>query len=116
MDGILFAFQEQTADDNDVMLRGFGTVVVALGRSARSRTCPQICGTIKWRLNNKSAEVRQQAADLVARVAATMKVCDEEQLMGHLGVVLYEYLGRGVPGGAGQRSWARSRRSSTSWA
>ena len=22
---------------------------------------PQICGTIKWRLNNKNAEVRQQA-------------------------------------------------------
>ena len=96
VDGILFAFQEQTADDNDVMLRGFGTVVVALGKRSKPYL-PQICGTIKWRLNNKNAEVRQQAADLVARVAATMKVCEEEQLMGHLGVVLYEYLGEEYP-------------------
>ena len=96
VDGILFAFQEQTGDDNDVMLRGFGTVVVALGKRSKPYL-PQICGTIKWRLNNKNAEVRQQAADLVARVAATMKVCEEEQLMGHLGVVLYEYLGEEYP-------------------
>jgi hypothetical protein len=54
---------------------------------------PQICGTIKWRLNNKSAKVRQQAADLIGRVAAVMHKCEEDQLLGHLGVVLYEYLG-----------------------
>ena len=34
---------------------------------------PQICGTIKWRLNNKSAKIRQQAADLIARIALVMK-------------------------------------------
>ena len=28
---------------------------------------PQVCGTIKWRLNNKSAKIRQQAADLISR-------------------------------------------------
>jgi len=44
-----------------------------------------VCGTIKWRLNNKSAKIRQQAADLVARIAPVMKACDEEQLLGHLG-------------------------------
>ena len=35
------------------------------------------CGTpylIKWRLNNKSAKIRQQAADLIARIAVVMKV------------------------------------------
>merc|ERR1712070_1344231 len=58
---------------------------------------PQICGTIKWRLNNKSAKVRQQAADLISRVAVVMRTCQEEQLMGHLGVVLYEYLGEEYP-------------------
>ncbi|GJM93641.1 hypothetical protein PR202_ga10215 [Eleusine coracana subsp. coracana] len=58
---------------------------------------PQICGTIKWRLNNKSAKVRQQAADLISRIAIVMKQCQEEQLMGHLGVVLYEYLGEEYP-------------------
>merc|ERR1711935_976589 len=51
----------------------------------------------KWRLNNKAASVRMQAADLVARVAVVMKACDEDQLMGHLGVVLYEYLGEEYP-------------------
>ena len=28
----------------------------------------------EWRLNNKSADIRQQAADLIARIAAVMKV------------------------------------------
>merc|ERR1712203_937576 len=56
-----------------------------------------ICGTILWRLNNKSAKVRQQAADLISRIAVVMKTCQEEKLMGHLGVVLYEYLGEEYP-------------------
>jgi hypothetical protein len=57
----------------------------------------QICGTIKWRLNNKSAKIRQQAADLISRIAPVMKACEEEGLLGHLGVVLYEYLGEEYP-------------------
>ncbi|CAM6094939.1 unnamed protein product [Calypogeia fissa] len=96
IDGILYAFQEQTSDDANVMLNGFGTVVNALGQRVKPYL-PQICGTIKWRLNNKSAKVRQQAADLIARIAVVMKQCHEEQLMGHLGVVLYEYLGEEYP-------------------
>lgn len=96
IDGILYAFQEQTSDDANVMLNGFGAVVNALGQRVKPYL-PQICGTIKWRLNNKSAKVRQQAADLISRVAVLMKQCYEEQLMGHLGVVLYEYLGEEYP-------------------
>ena len=96
IDGILYAFQEQTADDGDVMLTGFGTVVSSLGKRSKPYL-PQICGTIKWRLNNKSADVRQQAADLISRIAVVMRTCNEEQLMGHLGVVLYEYLGEEYP-------------------
>ena len=46
----------------------------------------KICGTILWRLNNKSAKVRQQAADLISRIGVVMKTCQEEKLMGHLGV------------------------------
>ncbi|XP_047135870.1 splicing factor 3B subunit 1 isoform X1 [Hydra vulgaris] len=95
IDGILYAFQEQTNEDV-VMLNGFGTVVNAFG--ARTKPyLPQICGTILWRLNNKSAKVRQQAADLIARISYVMKLCGEEKLMGHLGVVLYEYLGEEYP-------------------
>ena len=97
VDGILYAFQEQTGEDpGGVMLDGFGTCVNALGGRVKPYL-PQICGTIKWRLNNKSSKVRQQSADLVARVAAVMHKCEEDALLGHLGVVLYEYLGEEFP-------------------
>jgi splicing factor 3B subunit 1 len=96
IDGILYAFQEQASDDTQVMLSGFGTVVNALGERMKPYL-PQVCGTIKWRLNNKSAKVRMQAADLISRIAVVLKTCQEDQLMGHLGVVLYEYLGEEYP-------------------
>ncbi|CAH1789138.1 unnamed protein product [Owenia fusiformis] len=95
IDGILYAFQEQTTEDV-VMLNGFGQVVNSLSKRVKPYL-PQICGTILWRLNNKSAKVRQQAADLISRIAVVMKTCQEEKLMGHLGVVLYEYLGEEYP-------------------
>lgn len=63
----------QVSDDANVMLNGFGTVVNSLKMRAKPYL-PQICGTIKWRLNNKSAKIRQQAADLIARIAVVMKV------------------------------------------
>ena len=62
------------SDDANVMLNGFGTIVNSLKMRAKPYL-PQICGTIKWRLNNKSAKIRQQAADLIARIAVVMKVC-----------------------------------------
>lgn len=112
IDGILYAFQEQAVDvgsvalgansnsiiakDGQVMLDGFGTVVNALGERCKPYL-KQIAGTIKWRLNNKAAGVRMQAADLIGRIAVVMKACAEDQLMGHLGVVLYEYLGEEYP-------------------
>lgn len=105
IDGILYAFQEQAVDagssgafgrEGQIMLDGFGTVVNALGERCRPYL-KQIAGTIKWRLNNRAASVRMQAADLIGRIAVVMKACGEEQLMGHLGVVLYEYLGEEYP-------------------
>lgn len=95
IDGILYAFQEQTTEDM-VMLNGFGTIVSTLGKRVKPYL-PQICGTILWRLNNKSAKVRQQAADLISKIAVVMKTCNEEKLMSHMGVVLYEYLGEEYP-------------------
>ena len=107
IDGILYAFQEQAVDatmsgsnalgrESQIMLMGFGSVVVALGVRCKPYL-KQIAGTIKWRLNNKAAPVRMQAADLIGRIAIVMKACGEDQLMGHLGVVLYEYLGEEYP-------------------
>lgn len=108
VDGLIYVFQEQTAaadDDGDgerrdsssaVVLSAFGSIVAQLGVRAKPYL-PQIAGTIKWRLNNRAAKVRQQAADLVARIAPVMKACECEGLLGHLGVVLYEYLGEEYP-------------------
>jgi len=57
----------------------------------------QICAYIVHRLANKSARVRQQAADLVSRIALSMMRCGEEQKLGKLGVSLYESLGEEYP-------------------
>ncbi|OAX32277.1 hypothetical protein K503DRAFT_805347 [Rhizopogon vinicolor AM-OR11-026] len=46
--------------------------------------------TVLWRLNNKSANVRQQAADLTTRLAVMIKQCGEVQLLSTLGLVLFE--------------------------
>ncbi|KAJ3386546.1 Splicing factor 3B subunit 1 [Lobulomyces angularis] len=95
VDGILFAFQEQTVEDV-IMLNGFGTIVTSLGVRVRPYL-QQIASTILWRLNNKSAKVRQQAADLISKIAGVMQLCGEEKLIGTLGQVLYEYLGEEYP-------------------
>ncbi|TIC02451.1 ARM repeat-containing protein [Wallemia mellicola] len=95
IDGMIYSFQEQTLEDA-VMLDGFGTIVNALG----SRIQPyllQIVSTILWRLNNKGAKVRMQAADLTARLAVVIKTCNEEQYLHKLGVVLFEGLGEEYP-------------------
>lgn len=95
VDGILHSFQEQSVEDV-VLLNGFGTVVNSLGTRCKPYL-PQIVSTILFRLHNKSATVRQQAADLISRIAIVLKQCDEDVLLGKLGSVLYEYLGEEYP-------------------
>ncbi|GJN89805.1 hypothetical protein Rhopal_002794-T1 [Rhodotorula paludigena] len=95
IDGIIYAFQEQTIEDN-VMLEGFGTVVSALGIRVKPYLT-QIVSTILWRLNNKSAKVRQQAADLTSKLSLVIKQCEEDTLLSKLGVVLFEQLGEEYP-------------------
>lgn len=53
------------------------------------------CGPSAPLLQN--AKVRQQAADLIARIAVVMVTCKEEQLLNHLSVVMYESLGEEYP-------------------
>ncbi len=48
-------------------------------------------------MNNKSAKVRQQAADLTTRLAIVIKQCGEDQLLSKLGLVLFEQLGEEYP-------------------
>jgi splicing factor 3B subunit 1 len=96
IDGLIFMFQEQTGDDGNIILNGFGSIVNNLSLRAKPYI-PLICGTIQWRLTNKSAKIRQQAADLISKIASVLKACGEENLMGKLGVVLFEYLGEEYP-------------------
>ena len=96
MDGLLYSFQEQVSDDSTVLLSCFGTILKELNLRA-GPYLPQIANIIKWRLNNKSAKVRQQAADLVCRVTDVIHLCGNESLLTDLGVVLYEYLGEEYP-------------------
>eukprot|EP00041_Stephanoeca_diplocostata_P034395 m.1171206 g.1171206 ORF g.1171206 m.1171206 type:complete len:1238 (-) comp24513_c0_seq1:788-4501(-) len=95
IDGIICAFQEQTTEDV-VMLNGFGTVVNSLGERAKPYF-PQICGIILWRLNNKAAKVRQQAADLMSRIAVVMMKCGQLEQINYIGQVLHETLGEEYP-------------------
>lgn len=57
----------------------------------------QIVSTILWRLNNKSAKVRQQAADLTSKLAVVIKQCGEDPLLSKLGLTLFEQLGEEYP-------------------
>ncbi|KDN42069.1 putative splicing factor 3b subunit 1 [Tilletiaria anomala UBC 951] len=95
IDGLIYAFQEQTIEDN-VMLEGFGTVVNALGMRVKPYLT-QIVSTILWRLGNKNAKTRQQAADLTTKLSVVIKQCEEDQLLARLGVVLFEQLGEEFP-------------------
>eukprot|EP01128_Nolandella_sp_AFSM9_P007062 TRINITY_DN3772_c0_g1_i2.p1 TRINITY_DN3772_c0_g1~~TRINITY_DN3772_c0_g1_i2.p1 ORF type:complete len:953 (+),score=237.33 TRINITY_DN3772_c0_g1_i2:507-3365(+) len=96
IDGILYAFQEQVSEDARALLGCFGTIANAMGARIKPYL-PQIVRVIKWRLSSKMPKVREQAADLISKIANSMKTCQEEKLMGHLGVVLYEYLGEEYP-------------------
>lgn len=95
VDGILTAFQEQTVEDITI-LNGFGTVVNALDTRC-TPFLPQIASTILFRLSHKSPTVRQQAADLISRIAIVMKHCGQEQLLSTMSVTLYENLGEEYP-------------------
>ncbi|WFC95642.1 U2 snRNP component prp10 [Malassezia brasiliensis] len=95
VDGMLYAFQEQSVEDR-VVLDGVGTVAAGLGTRMQPYLT-QIVSTILWRLNNKNAQTRQQAADLTTRLAPVLQQCGEEALLANLGVVLFEQLGEEFP-------------------
>ncbi|PVI08170.1 splicing factor 3B subunit 1 [Periconia macrospinosa] len=95
VDGVLVAFQDQTIED-PIIIDGFATVINALGERAKPYLT-QIVATVLARLNNKSATVRQQAADLISRITFVMQKCDEDPQLIQLAQALYEYLGEEYP-------------------
>ncbi|CRG95316.1 splicing factor 3B subunit 1, putative [Plasmodium gallinaceum] len=96
IDGILYAFQEQVSDDYYVLLNAFDVIVNKLQLRMKPYL-PQIAGIIRWRLNTPLPKIRQQSADLISRIAMLIKICDEQQMLGHLALYLYEYLGEEYP-------------------
>eukprot|EP01059_Diplonema_ambulator_P012517 TRINITY_DN2286_c1_g1_i1.p1 TRINITY_DN2286_c1_g1~~TRINITY_DN2286_c1_g1_i1.p1 ORF type:complete len:1258 (+),score=383.18 TRINITY_DN2286_c1_g1_i1:82-3774(+) len=96
VNGVIYAFQEETSEDSEVVLTGFATIINSLGTRMKPYL-RQVTGIIKWRLNNKTPKIRQYAADLVSKICRVIKDCDEELILGNLGVVLYEYLGEEYP-------------------
>jgi len=93
--GIIYSSQGQTTEDQ-VMRDGFDTVINALGICVKPYLT-QIVSSILWQLNNKSAKVRQQAADPTTRLAVVFKQCGEVQLVSTLGLALFEQLGEEYP-------------------
>lgn len=81
-----------------MILHGFVAVVISLGQRVKPYR-PQICNTIKLCLDNKSCKVRQKAAYdyAISQIAVIFIQYEEEQLLGHLGVGLYEYLAEECP-------------------
>jgi splicing factor 3B subunit 1 len=100
VDGAHYTFQSEDLVDSNATVtpatRHLAAVLVGLGLTARP-FLPEICGDLKWRLNNKDPKVRQQAASLIARIAPLVDDCEEQGLLVHLGTVLYERLGEEYP-------------------
>ncbi|KAK6200184.1 armadillo-type protein [Scheffersomyces amazonensis] len=97
VDGILYAFQEQTIHQR-IYLQAFGAVAKALNIRL-SPHMNSIISTILYRLKNESAEIRQQAADLITILASTINQCSEPDngIIPKLILILYESLGEVYP-------------------
>lgn len=97
VDGILYAFQEQTIRSR-VYLQAFKSLSSVL----KERMAPHIdsiISTVLYRVKNKDPEVRQQATDLIVIMAPVIKQCnrDDDTLLMKLVLVLYESLGEVYP-------------------
>jgi splicing factor 3B subunit 1 len=98
LDGLVFAFQEQASEEQaHVVLHAFGEVFRGLGPVRVRPYLTQVSSVILWRLGNRSAKIRQLAADLVAQIAPSMVAAQEETALAKIGLVLYENLGEEYP-------------------
>ena len=105
IDGLIFCFTQQTSDltpssnynsANNIFLTCFGTVVNSLGFRIKPYIT-NICSTIQWRFNNKNMKIRQQSADLIVKLANSLKITGEENEMSKLALILNENLGEEYP-------------------
>lgn len=99
MNGLLYCFQHQNLDNkhtNMVVLNGFANILNNLGIRAKPHVTA-IVSAILYRLKNKDAEVREQAADFISKIVNVLKVCSQDDLIIRLGTILYESLGEVYP-------------------
>lgn len=97
VDGVLFAFQNQTMQ-NKIYLTCFGSLASALNIRLKPHL-NSILSTILYRMKNKLEYIRQQAADLITIMAPYIKQCseDDDELLTKLILILYESLGEVYP-------------------
>ncbi|EGV60638.1 ARM repeat-containing protein [Yamadazyma tenuis ATCC 10573] len=97
VDGVLYAFQEQTTF-NKVYLNGLATVCNALGMRLRPHI-NSILSTVLYQIKNKSPDVRKQASLLIGAIAPVVKLCTEgeSETLQKLILILYESLGEVFP-------------------
>lgn len=97
VDSVLFAFQEQK-QPHPVYLLAFGAVCKVLGIRLKPHIT-LILSTMLYRIKSSEAEVRQQAADLIATIADTIALCTrgDDSVLKKLILFLYELLGEVYP-------------------
>ncbi|ODV93299.1 hypothetical protein PACTADRAFT_51908 [Pachysolen tannophilus NRRL Y-2460] len=96
LDGIVFAYQQQSLGQDAVILHGFSTIVNSLGIRIKPHL-QAIVSVILFRLKNKNPENRQQAADLISLIVPALRSCHEEDMVVRLSEILYESLGEVYP-------------------
>lgn len=99
LNGILYCFQHQNLENkqsSSVILNCFANILNNLGIRSKEHIMP-ITSAILYRLKNKDAAVREQAADLISKITNVLKICNEEDLLIRLCTILYESLGEVYP-------------------
>ena len=99
IDSLVTAIQEPGSEETagSWLVRGWGVLANSLGGNRLRPYLPQIASLILWRLGNRSARIRQQAAELVAVLAPVFAAASEEVTLNKLAIVLYENLGEEYP-------------------
>lgn len=97
VDAVVYAWQSQT-EPSYVYLAAVGNVCTALGQRLAPHV-PGLVSTVLYRLKSSDPAVRQQAADVVTRVAPVIHECGgaDSSLVRKLVLFLYEQLGEAYP-------------------
>lgn len=93
-DGLFCILQDSSFDDF-IFVKHFAAIIRSFGKKFKPYIS-QLTNTLLWHLSNRSAKVRQNAAELIAHLADVIFLCDEN-VLSRIGMVLYENLGEEFP-------------------